>query len=299
MNARSALALLAVAGVLSAGPARSQTAERSLTCDREAAEALNPVQLEPTTAAYSQAQRACWIDWTQAQDAVRAQGFQWIDVRDAGTRRQLLLPGVTAVDSAELQDKAFLKGQPVILIGTGVDLHALSSQCATLRASGSYQDIRVLVGGARTWRQLGQPVQVTGNLLAPDEVSAQELWLGSFSDQWQIAAVGLSETEVSQLPAVPALVEPSTDPLRAIQRLRDSAAIPLSIHKQWLVVTSSDEVLGRLRTLWQEQASAASAPPPSQPVWLTGGWSAYASYLQQQKSLAAHAGRSLPRLCGM
>ena len=65
-------------------------------------------------------------------------------------------------------------------------------------------------------------------------------------------------------------------------------------------LTATAAQLAQLRALWLERPlNPADTAIASAPLWLVGAWPAYASYLEQQKTLAAHAGRPLPRLCGM
>ena len=181
--------------------ALAQAESRSLTCDRDADDPLRPVVFAVGGAsAFSEAEHTCWLDWTAAQQAATGPGGQWVDVRDAGARRLLTLPGVTAVDLADLPSKAFLKGQSLVLIGTGVDLKTLSTQCVALRQSDQFKDVHVLLHGVRAWRLAKQPTLVDGSVLAPDEVSAQELWLGAADDQWRIAAIGLAPEHLASLP---------------------------------------------------------------------------------------------------
>lgn len=281
----------------------AQAESRSLTCDRDANDPLRPVVFAVGgVSAFSDAERACWLDWTAAQQATTGPGGQWVDVRDAGARRLLALLGVTAADLVDLPSKAFLKGESLVLIGTGVDLKALSSQCAALRQSGQFKDVHVLLHGVRAWRLANQPTLVDGAVLAPDEVSAQELWLGAADDQWRIAAIGLEPEQLASLPVKAAFTASEQNLRQTVAELTKHMAQSSSDRPQqrWLVLTATPAQLAQVRALWLERPSNnADTAAVSAPLWLVGAWPAYASYLEQQKTLASHAGRPLPRLCGM
>lgn len=283
--------------------ALAQAESRSLTCDRDADDPLRPVVFAVGGAsAFSEAEHTCWLDWTAAQQAATGPGGQWVDVRDAGARRLLTLPGVTAVDLADLPSKAFLKGQSLVLIGTGVDLKTLSTQCVALRQSDQFKDVHVLLHGVRAWRLAKQPTLVDGSVLAPDEVSAQELWLGAADDQWRIAAIGLAPEHLASLPVKAAFTGSEQNRRQTVAELATHMAQNSSDRPQqrWLALTATAAQLAQLRALWLERPlNPADTAIASAPLWLVGAWPAYASYLEQQKTLAAHAGRPLPRLCGM
>ena len=225
-----------------------------------------------------------------------------MDVRDAGARRRLGLPGTAAVGLPDLADKAFLKGQSLVLIGTGVDLKTLSTQCVALRQSDQFKDVHVLLHGVRAWRLAKQPTLVDGSVLAPDEVSAQELWLGAADDQWRIAAIGLAPEHLASLPVKAAFTGSEQNLRQTVAELATHMAQNSSDRPQqrWLALTATAAQLAQLRALWLERPlNPADTAIASAPLWLVGAWPAYASYLEQQKTLAAHAGRPLPRLCGM
>jgi rhodanese-related sulfurtransferase len=292
-----ALALLAVGCAASQQEPTAQPAEQ-LTCPR-VEDPLQTVNFEVTAPApYSDAERACWANWPQAQTLAQGPNGQWVDVRDAGTVRRLGLHGVTNVGLADLADKAFLKGQSLILIGSGVDLRALTQRCVALRQSGQFRDVHVLLGGVRAWRLAGQAITSNGDALAPEQASAQELWLGAADGVWQIAALGLTPQQRQNLP-VPEkqVLDLGPNIPQAVAELQNRIAEPLPAHQRWLVVTADAAQLEQAQTLWSQQASTTDAGQT--PIWLAGGWPAYISWLQQQQTLAAHAGRTLPRICGM
>ncbi len=280
----------------------AQTEVRPLTCDRQDAEAYAPVLLgNADMAAYNEEERACWAEWGQAYATATGPNGLWVDVRGAGARRLLSLPGAAAVDLADIPTRAFLKGQSLVLIGTGVDLKALSSQCVALRQSGQFKSVHVLLHGVRSWRQAGQPMQTDGGALLPtDEASAQEFWLGAANGQWRVAALGLGPDEQARLPLSAAFAASADDLSQAMADLAAhvAQAEPLAAPQRWLVVAASSAQLAQAQTLWRQHAVARGLGLTPL-TWLSGAWPAYANYLQQQQTLAAHAGRPLPRLCAL
>lgn len=278
----------------------AQADQRPLTCDRSG-EVSNPVSYAfAGVASYGPAERACWADWAKAQALASGADGQWVDVRDAGARRLIALSGVVTVEPADLASKAFLQGQSLVLIGTGVDLKALSARCVALRQSGQFKDVHVLLHGTRAWRQAGQPAQLDASALAPDVVSAQELWLGAADDQWRIAAIGLSDDQIKTLPVPPGFIASGAQLKRDLTEwsVRARQSDPGEPHRRWLMVTATADQMAQARAVWNEHFRSLAADTPF-PLWLDGAWPAYANYLQQQQNLAAHAGQALPRLCGL
>ena len=117
---RSSLALLLALAALQAvlGTAWAQAPDRPLTCDKQE-QALNAVAFTEDPAGYGDAERACWVDWAQAQALAQGPSGQWVDVRDAGARRRLGLPGTAAVGLPDLADNAFLNHTSPDLQGWG------------------------------------------------------------------------------------------------------------------------------------------------------------------------------------
>lgn len=268
--------------------------EQLITCDKPE-HALNAVVLSDETAIYAEEERACWIDWEQDHLAAKREGYQWVDVRDAGSARNLILPGIAAVHWADLGDKTFLRGQSLVLLGVGTDLKKLTGLCVDLRHSGQFETVHVLLGGVRSWRMAGQPVQINGFVQASHEVSAHELWLGASDGLWQVATIGLSPEQIASLP-VPReyVLDLGADIQQASKTLiQQIGREPLPAPREWLVIADTYEQFNLAWQLWQQLDVTV------RPFWLSGAWPAYAVYLEQQKNLAAHAGQPLAKLCGM
>ena len=301
-------------------------ANESLTCGQDAPALPFDITPEPQghvqAANYTEAERQCWLTLAQAdaqahqasQAAPVGQPPQWVDVRDRGQTQRLSAQGVPQVPLANLGDRAFLKGLPLVLLGNDVDLKALSAQCVALRKSGHFPQVNVLLGGIRTWERAGKPVvRGSGAQIDTALVSPQETWVGASSGVWQIAAVGLSEADIAQLPVAPAVrmatrTRPAPEDARALWQALDEQMrrTPTEAPRQWLIVTANPTQQAQLMQVWRkasaDASSAVKTETPSaqhQTTWLAGGVTAYLHYLQQQLALAQGAGRSLPRICGM
>jgi uncharacterized repeat protein (TIGR01451 family) len=300
------LVLLVSALVGSAWAQTAPTKRADLSCD--AAAYTQPTKETvlggagaslPSAATYTPEERACWVDWAQAQAIGNAPGGQWVDIRDAGALRQISLPGVVPVDLANVRDKAFLQGQSLVLVGTGVDLKTLSTQCVALRESKRFNSVHVLLGGVRRWRTAGQPVLMHGLVELPDEVTPQALWVGALNDQWKVVTLGLDASQIQTLPVPAAQVLALNGPMPQMMQtlfahLRGPA--DTSAHRQWLVVAANPAQLAQVRAQWGAQQAAQ---PNANPAWLQGAWPNHQEYMRQQRTLAAHVGQNLPRICGM
>lgn len=294
--------MLATLLALAAVSAQGHDKDRASACDQRAGAGPEQTAFDAAgqVSVYSKAERACWADWPQAQALAAGPTGLWIDVRDVGERHRLGLPGAVVLDPADVPGKTFLQGQSLVLVGTGVDLKLLSSHCVALRQSGRFKDVHVLLHGVRSWRAAGQTVQVQGAVLAPDEISPRELWLGAADGLWRIVTIGLTQEQSEDLAVPVALTASDADLEQALSALHAQAgrAIAREPQQRWLVVAGTDKQLARARALWRTRF-AQTAPAALQPLWLAGAWPAYADYLRQQRILAAHAGQPLPRLCGI
>ena len=228
---------------------------------------------------YSTQETQCWVDVVEARRA----GGMALDVREAAVAP---LPGAVALPLPSVADRRYLRDQPLTLVGTGVDLRALTTACLSLRKQG-FSKVQVLLGGARSWVQI-QSV---------DMVTPQEAWLGALDGQWRLIGIGLPQEQVQSLVGKPEVNLPSSvDDAALVQALNDAErARPLGSHQQWLLLTpnqaSGQSLLARLQQTPYKPGARALA-------WLSGGWDSYNAYLQQQQQSAAHAGRPLPRSCG-
>lgn len=233
---------------------------------------------------YGRDEVSCWIEAHEIHEG----NWVAVDVRDVILAARSPLPGAAALPLFAIADRSYLKDQPLLLVGSGVDLRALTQACLELRRQG-FAQVRVLLGGVRNWRRT-QGV----DLLTP-----REAWLGSADGQWRIAAVGLSPAQVTGLPLEPLLQLPGhTDGRTLGQALADlDQRSPSQRPSQWLVVAADMQAQQALLVQWRQDGRyEQQAKRPL--AWLEGGWEAYRAYLDQQQHSAAHAGRPLPRLCG-
>lgn len=275
------------------------TTDTELICERPEV-VVNPVYFQVRRAHYSAEQQACWANWEQAQALMHETQGLWVDVRDAVQVQRLGLSNAAQVDLAAMAERSFLWGQVLVLIGTGVDLPALSERCLALRSSGRYKSVHVLLGGARTWVLAGQPVlRNVHDLLPPQEIHARDFWLGLNNDQWRVALLGVPQDRAVMLAAddtnLP--LDLGTDIGHAIDALKEKmVATPLPPQQHWLVVAGSDEMLAQAQRAWSSNNKDTGS---SAPLWLSGGWPAYVNYMQQQNAVAKHSGNALPALCGV
>lgn len=298
----AATALLLLAAACGPGAAAADPAPAEQTCRRADAEAPNPVDMPlAPPAPYTEAERACWIGWREARQRV-AQGASWVDVREAGAAQRLRLAGALAVPRSEVADKAALRGLDLLAVGDAGDLRALSRQCVAWRQSGRFGSVHIVLGGVRAWRLAGMPVQPDPHaatpLQPPAVVSAAEYRQGVADGLWRVVTLGIAPEDAHALAQPPVLALPAADAAglgalrQALNGTGDGGA-PTSTPLFWLAVAADAPTQARLQALWNQQEAA-------QPLlWLHEGLDGYRRYLVQQHQLAAHAGRALPRLCGL
>ena len=298
----AATALLLLAAACGPGAAAADPAPAEQTCRRADAEAPDPVAMPlAPPAPYTDAERACWIGWREARQ-LAAQGASWVDVREAGAAQRLRLAGALAVPRSEVADKAALRGLDLLAVGDAGDLRALSRQCVAWRQSGRFGAVHIVLGGVRAWLLAGMPVQPDPHaatpLQPPTVVSAAEYRQGVADGLWRVVTLGIAPEDAHALAQPPVLALPTVDAagLRVLRQALDGSGdggAPTSIPSFWLAVAADAADQARLQALWDLQQAA-------QPLlWLHEGLDGYRRYLVQQHQLAAHAGRALPRLCGL
>jgi len=302
----AALALLAFTAVGCAAQDNPSQAEQDQSCPPPEKESLRAVNFQPPPAQpYSQAERACWIDWNSAQKLAQSPNAQWVDARETGAAQRLRLVGALPVPRQQVEHSAALRGLDLLIVGEDFDLRTLSRQCVTWRQSKQFAGVHVVLGGVRAWRLAGQPVQadMRATQIQPPEVLAPaEYWRGLNAGLWRVATLGVDADQVTALKQPVALTIPTAD-AAALETLRQTLAqTPKSENQStpapsWLVVTADAKTQAQLQTLWNQQQGAAKQMPTL--LWLGGGLRALGDYLAEQQQLAAHAGHALPRLCGM
>jgi rhodanese-related sulfurtransferase len=314
--AAAALLALAVTNCPAQGhtlqtPQEQAAPDQDSTCPPPAKEPQHAVNFQPPPAQpYSQAERACWIGWDEAQQLAKqganARNVQWLDVRETGAAQRLRLIGALAVPRQQVAHSAALRGLNLLILGEDVDLRALSRQCVAWRESRNFQDVHVVLGGVRAWRLAGQPVQFDARAANPPEppevLTPAAYWRGLAEGLWRIATLGVDATQAQALDHPVALALPAAD-AGALTTLRQTLAQTPKDKSpsetpapSWLVVTNDAQTQAQLQALWNQQHTAQKTPAV---LWLGGGLRAYRAYLEQQQQIAAHAGHVLPRLCGM
>lgn len=247
-------------------------------------QAALPTFAQAVPAPYSSQETGCWTDTSEAR---RSQGMV-LDVRDASLAARSPLQGTVALPLESIADRPYLRDQHLVLVGNGVDLRALTRHCLALQEQG-FSRVRVLLGGVRSWSRTQRV----------DMLTAQEAWQGGADGQWRVISVGLGPDQIAALPVAPAVTLEASIDAAGIQKALAVAEgkRPLAPQEQWLVVSQDAEAQRALLPRWQQTINQTSTE--TRPVaWLEGGWTAYRSYLEQQKNSAAYAGRALPRACG-
>lgn len=275
-------AMLCALSLVTDRAAAAQEPEAQACLREDYSQPAIPVFGHVTPKPYSAEEKACWIGVQEARD----EGWMQLDVREVAMSARTLLPGTVALSLSSVAGRKYLREQPLVLVGTGVDLRALTSSCVALRAQG-FARVRTLLGGARSWNQ-----KPGGDLLIP-----QEFWLGAIDGQWRIVSVGLRADQIADLPIPPEVaLSASTDSVGLRKALADAErAKPSELHHQWILVAPDGVGQQVALARWQQIPHQQGMKPLA---WLEGGWTGYRTYLNQQQQSAAHAGRALPRICG-
>ena len=93
------------------------------------------------------------------------QGVVLVDVRPAADWSTARIPGAMHIPLAFVETKAFLKGRPIVLVGSGHDSAALLKSCRTLNTKGF--KARLLSGGIQAWLVAGGPLAGNPAALIP------------------------------------------------------------------------------------------------------------------------------------
>jgi len=237
----------------------------------------------------------CWLDL----DAGRAWGGGrpiWVDVRAASEMRGVRIAGALQIPLSDLAGKSFLKGAPVVLIGSGFDDADLARACAELKRSGFVQT-RLLRGGVRAWSAAGEPLAVTGMAQALDVLSPGEFHRHASSAPWLV--IGIDVRADDDLPSTLATLRPVEANASAarvvaavVQARAEITNMPVAIRPNAVVIVASD---GSSGAKWYEALRREHLPDV---LFLEGGLTGYQRFLREQQSIAASAGKPLMRPCG-
>jgi rhodanese-related sulfurtransferase len=262
----------------------------------------------PTAQGALKRNTTCWItpaDLQKRLEQPSAAGSAppyLIDVRRHGFRNEPI-PNALHMRLRELQDNAFLSREPLVLIGTGLDVAELQATCEHLRPLG-FDRLKILQGGANAWlahrRALAQAI-----------TPAQ--WVSTFNQgiHWHLVLEApLPQTQQERLPLAPSLTLQTT-------RARDSAqatAGALLQQQQRIQETSDpatqtavafmatqDAAAGVLHALHQLQRQSQDGhhTQTEVPIYvIEGGWSGYQSFIEQNHAIHVTARHQLARACG-
>lgn len=239
----------------------------------------------------------CWLTVEQLRQQQALEPVTLVDVRPAGIQR-LAIDEALPMALSRLKDSVTLKNQRVILVGDGYDRLALDSTCVALKQNG-FENVSALLGGAPALLREQRNHSLNTEI---NQISAQQLWIGSLAISWQLVTIDLAPEQIALLPQLSAErinTADSTTPnqLAALSaRLIDITTSVNSISEMAeptpLVLIAADTPTTQIL----QKAWADSLPPGT--LWLSGGMRAYEDYIQQQQQISASFGRGLMSSCG-
>ena len=193
-----------------------------------------------------------------------------VDVRDRTERRRARIPDARVVSPVEIGSKAFLKGSPIVMVGSGLDDLPLMGRCADLRRAG--WDARVLVGGVKTLALANQKLDApAAELDMLGWLTGADLHRFALASPDRVVVVGGDGS-----PTLPAM---------------------LAMAERW-PNSSEAEVAARVANAVRQRPESALAIVTLRAFVLKGGLPAYTTYLDEQRRIAESAYRPLKRPCG-
>jgi hypothetical protein len=131
----------------------------------------------------------CWLGWNELMQPVYQQdGVLWLDVRPLPDWQASPLNNVMQVGLHEIEDRSFLRGRSLLLVGTGTDQLMLDTACMQLRQAGF--DVHALNGGV--WalpKHLSGQGNGAGNVR---QIETDQFLAGSQTVSWHVVTLGLS-----------------------------------------------------------------------------------------------------------
>jgi len=255
---------------------------------------------------------ACWVTPAQlARSESAAAPPVLIDVRPRVARQSAPIANALEVELSELPHKRFLRQEPLVLVGTGLDYADLAAACRRLQAQG-FASVRALRGGAAAWREAsasGSP------RLRP--ISASE-WMASLGQgiRWTVLPLGDAVLRApadripvpgGQVVAIPGagahgMAAQDADRLasavvrayRGALTARQASPVP-----EAAIVVAGPAIDGTLRLRIEQAIAAMDAASTGVPIyWLQGGWQAYEHQAAQAAAIQQTAGHGLQAPCG-
>lgn len=242
-----------------------------------------------------------------------------VDVRPRSAQKASPLAGAMQLELADLASKRFLRQEPLVLLGSGLDYNNLNQVCQQLRQQG-FAKVQAVRGGVNAWQAaasgLGQQIYA---------IDASD-WMASLGQgiRWTVLSIGsaLQQVPDEQLP-VPrqqiVAIQADGKERDSQQAMAMAAAMahayqdaskrlqgsPLA---EALIVVSHTAMADRQRIQFEQAlrdalASSASPRKPAQPssiplYWLQGGWQGYEQQVAQTAAIQQTASHRLQVPCG-
>jgi hypothetical protein len=180
----------------------------------------------------------------------------------------------------------FLKPTAILLLGDGKSDHELGTVCEPLRAAG-FKDVRVLRGGLRALHLAGYPM--VGSPRAVDALytlTSKELHSLAGRDNWNVLVTKSDAADTTRLGIRVNAEEENASAV--LHRLKTLLKTPSG--SEWIVIgVAASEVSGIRNSLSEAERDRV--------VFYTEPIRVYASFLQQQTTILAEAGKPLVRPC--
>lgn len=237
----------------------------------------------------------CWLGWNELMQLVYQQdGVLWLDVRHSPDWQVSPLNNVMQVGLHEIEDRSFLRGRSLLLVGTGTDQLMLDAACMQLRQAGF--DVHALNGGV--WalpKHLSGQGSDAGNVR---QIGTDQFLAGSQTVPWHVVTLGMSEQDIAHLPEPPRMqfgLDDVAAAQAAITTLLGQGGIsePENLYPVQVVLIAPDDESVRVL-----QALLHHASDDGRVFWLQGGFQAYEAYINEQNRMKAYAGAVLRRPCG-
>lgn len=238
---------------------------------------------------------ACWLSWNELmQPAYQQDGVLWLDVRPSPNWQASPLNNVMQVGLHEIEDRSFLHGRSLLLVGTGTDQLMLDAACMQLRQLGF--DVHALNGGI--WALPGHLSGQGSDAGNVQQIGADQFLAGSQTVSWHVVTLGGSEQDIAYLPEPPRMqfgLDDVAAAQAAITTLLGQGGISAPENPypvQVVLIAPDDESVRVLQALLHHAAADGRV------VWLQGGFQAYEAYINEQNRMKAYAGAVLRRPCG-
>lgn len=218
-----------------------------------------------------------------------------VDVRAAAEFERYRIPGAMNIPLSFVKTKAFLKGQPFVLVDANPASGALESACQQLREAG-FKQAAVLRGGLVGWRRVNGTIegdllaQRRLNRMAPGEFAEE----GGYADWLVVSVASAPEGELSKFLPKAVALPAATDDARFAAELKSAVAKRMRKGTELNVLIVDDD--GRRIEKLESLVPSGLANPV---LFLEGGLAGYRKFWTEQAAIwaAADRGPKRPR-CG-